>query len=225
VRWPGHPWRREPVRAWVRRPDRLQVGTLDGDLLQVVHERGTQVGLPDAAGVRAATLPWPADGPAPVWRPDGLVAVRPERLSYDAPMYQSYDWVAMLDPVKLADGRDPETGAGVGSHALEIDAVTAVEHGGRSAWEAYVRTTPVYEPRCGCCPLLSSPDVDEREYGSACGPYPEVQRVRLDVPTGVCVLVGDPETLGTGHDLRIEAVDEPMADAVFERRATSSDGR
>ncbi len=215
VRWPGHPWRTEPVGAWLRRPDRLRVETLDGDLLQVVHERGTQVGLLDAAGGRAATLPWPVDGPAPVWRPDGLVAVRPVGLSYDAPMYQSYDWVAMLDPVELADGRDPETGAEAGSPGLEIHAVTEVEHAGRPAWEAYVRTTPVYEPRCGYCPLLRSRQVDEREYGSARGPYPDVQRARLDVQTGVCVLVDGPETLETGHDLRIEAVDEPMPDALF----------
>ncbi len=78
-----------------------------------------------------------------------------------------------------------------------------------------VLTTPRYEPRCGCCPLLRSPEVDEQEYGRAHGPYPEVQRVRLDVQTGVCVLADDPEALGTGHDLRIEAVDEPMDDDLF----------
>ena len=229
VRWPGHPWRTEPVRARLRRPDRLRVETLDGRLLQVVHERGTQVALLGPGGARTVTYPWPADGPAPVRRPDGLVAVRPDGLSYDAPMYQSYDWVAMLDPVELADGRDPKTGADAEPPGLDVDAVTAVEHGGRPAWEAYVRTTPAYEPRCGCCPLLRSPQVDEREYGSAHGPYPEVQRVRLDVQTGVCVLADDPEALGTGYDLRIEAVDEPMPDDLFPRvrhgRAPAEDPR
>jgi hypothetical protein len=215
VRWPGHPWRVEPVRAWLRRPDRLRVETLDGGLLQVVHEPGTQTVLSGPGGGRTVVCPWPSDGPAPVWRPDGLVAVRPDGLSYDAPMYQSYDWVAMLDPVELADGRDPGTGGDAGSPALEIDVVTEVEHGGRPAWEAYVRTTPVYEPRCGCCPLLRSPEVDEREYGSVRGPYPDRQRVRLDVQTGVCVLADDPDGLGTGHDVRIEAVDEPIPDSLF----------
>ena len=215
VRWPGHPVRTEPVRAWLRRPDRLRVETLDGELLQVVRERGTQVGLLGPGGGRTVILPWPADGPAPAARPDGLVAARPDGLSYDAPMYQSYDWVAMLDPVELADGRDPGTGTSAGAPGLEIDLVTEVEHGGRPAWEAYVRTTPAYEPRCGCCPLLRSPEVDEREYGSVRGPYPGVQRVRLDVQTGVCVLADDPEALGTGHDLRIDAVDEPMGNALF----------
>jgi hypothetical protein len=41
--------------------------------------------------------------------------------------------------------------------------------------------------------------------------------VRLDVQTGVCVLTeaigGD--VSGRGHDVRIEAVDEPLADALF----------
>jgi hypothetical protein len=56
-----------------------------------------------------------------------------------------------------------------------------------------------------------------------------VQRVRLDVQTGVCVLADDPEALGTGHDLRIEAVDEPMPDDLFPRvghgRAPAEDPR
>lgn len=172
VRWPGHPWRTEPVRAWLRRPDRLRVETLDGELLQVIHERGTSAALFGPGGGRTVTYPWPADGPAPVWRPDGLVAVRPERLSYDAPMYQSYDWVAMLDPVELADGRAPGTGEVAGSPGLEVETVTEVEHGGRPAWEALVRTTPHYEPRCGCCPLLRSPEVDEQEYGGRAGRTP-----------------------------------------------------
>ena len=142
VRWPRHPWRTEPVRAWLRRPDRLRVETLDGELVQVVRERGTQVGLLGPGGGRTVTLPWPADGPAPVARPDGLVAVRPDGLSYDAPMYQSYDWVAMLDPVELAGGRDPGAGTSAGAPGLEVDVVTEVEHSGRPVWEAYVRMTP-----------------------------------------------------------------------------------
>lgn len=215
VRWPGHQWRTEPVRAWLRRPDRLRVETLGGDLLQVVVEGGARVAGLGAGGGATVTHPWPADGTAPVRRSDGLVAVRPADLPYDAPMFQSYDWVAMLDPVELADGRDPQTGEPAGP-GLEIGAVTEVRHGGRPAWEALARTTPHYEPRCGCCPLLRSPDVDRREYGALRGPYPDGHRVRLDVQTGVCVLADDPQALGTGHDLRIEAVDEPMGDALFD---------
>lgn len=47
--------------------------------------------------------------------------------------------------------------------------------------------------------------------------YPRAYRVRLDRETGVCVyteaLGGD--TSGAGHSLHIEAVDEPMDDALF----------
>ncbi|WP_448640829.1 hypothetical protein [Geodermatophilus sp. URMC 63] len=90
--------------------------------------------------------------------------------------------------------------------------------GGRPAWEALVRPTPSDEPRCGCCPLLRSPEVDERESGAARGPCPDVHRVRLDGATGVCVGVDDPESLGPGPDVRIEAADEPIADVLFRDR-------
>ena len=41
--------------------------------------------------------------------------------------------------------------------------------------------------------------------------------MRLDVGTGVCVLTEEVGGLtpGAGHDLRIEAVDEPMDDDLF----------
>ena len=135
-------------------------------------------------------------------------------------MYQDYAWVAMLDPVELADGRDVETG-GIAEQAVVADAVAEVDHGGRPAWEAVVRPTDVYEPRCGCCPLLRTRAVDLREYEDrpehVLHADADAFRVRLDVGTGVCVLteeVGGPNA-GKGHDLRIEAVDEPMADALF----------
>ena len=135
---------------------------------------------------------------------------RPDGLAHDAPMFQDYFWVAMLDPVELSAG-------------VVVDTVAEVVHAGRPAWEAVVRTTPAYEPRCGCCSLLRSLEVDVREYGPrsehVLDEYPEAHRVRVDAGTGVCVLteqLGGP-TPGQGHDLRIEAVDEPMPDALFAR--------
>jgi hypothetical protein len=134
-------------------------------------------------------------------------------------MYQDYRWVAMLDPAELADGHDPESDAVV--PAIAVDSVVEVDHGGRPAWEATVRTTSAYEPRCACCPLLHSRASDLLEYGpdGLQEEYPESYRVRLDVGTGVCVLT---EELGggtrrgiSGHELRIEAVDEPMPDDLF----------
>jgi hypothetical protein len=133
---------------------------------------------------------------------------RPDGLALDAPMYQDYFWVAMLDPVELAAD-------------VVVDDVVEVEHFARPAWEAVVRTTPAYEPRCGCCPLLRSLEVDVREYGPrsehVLDVYPDAYRVRLDVGTGVCVFtgaIGGPEP-GELHQLRIEAVDEPMDDGLF----------
>ncbi|SFE66484.1 hypothetical protein [Blastococcus tunisiensis] len=203
VRWTGpHPPSRGPVRAWLRRPDVLRVESAEGGLLQVVRERGAV---------------WPR--PRPRLRPDGLVEDRRESWdhSLDDPMFQNYHWVAMLDPAELADGRDQDTGALV--PALDVDDVGEVGHGGRPAWEAVVRARPGYEPRCGCCSLLRTPEVDAAESlpQGLLDAYPEAYRVRLDRQTGVCVLleaIGAPVPVA-GHDLRIEAVDEPMPDELF----------
>lgn len=207
------------VRAWLRRPDRLRVETGDGQLLQIVREAGPAVAVLGRGGGRPVYVAWGGDL-EPLLRPDGLVDRRPaDRWSYDAPMYQNYRWVAALDPVELADGIDRGTEATVAP--LTVHDVRAVDHAGRPAWEAVVTPTPAYEPRCGCCSLLRSLEVDVREYGPrsehVLDDYPEAHRVRLDVGTGVCVLteqLGGPMP-GQGHDLRIEAVDEPMPDALF----------
>jgi hypothetical protein len=208
-----------PLRAWLRRPDVLRVETVDGELLQIVRERPAHVGVLTPDGGYTATLPWPDTTEQPVRRPDGLVAERPGGFSYDAPMFEDYRWVAMLDPVELADGIDRDTDLTVAP--LVVDAVTEVEHAGRPAWEALVRTTPAYEPRCGCCPLLRCREIDVVEYRQypecLLTVYPEAYRVRLDVGTGVCVFTDEIGVLtpGGSHDLRIEAVDEPMADDLF----------
>ena len=219
ARWPGDRYRTEALRAWLRRPDDLRVETLDGEFRQVVHQPRTTVAVlsfPPTDQTRW-TYPWPLEAAAraPGPRPDGLIGVRPPHLSYDAPMYRDYSWVAMLDPAELADG------ARGAAQPLIVEAVREVDHGGRPAWEAVVRPTPSYEPRCGCCPLLRSREVDLAEYGPGAdqvlAEYPEAFRVRLDVGTGVCVLTGEIGGLspGAGHDLRIEAVDDPMDDELF----------
>ncbi|MGY1604314.1 hypothetical protein [Geodermatophilus sp. SYSU D00815] len=210
----------EPViRAWVRRPDALRVETAAGAVLQA----GVQPPAPGARVVLTAPGRAPAavpPAPAPVFRPDGLVAQRPPRwvLDTDAPFYENYFWVAMLDPVELADGED--------GPPLVVEGVAEVDHHGRPAWEAVVRTTASYDPRCGCCALLDSLENARREWESngyplprQPGAYPDRWRVRLDVGTGVCVLTEELLDLprGNGHELRIEAVDEPMADVLFRR--------
>lgn len=212
------------VRAWLRRPDLLRVESLDGALVQVVRDEPRRVGLFTSDGSGAAVeLLRPAEGPSPRRRDDGLVAERPSSsgVSYDDPMYLDYRWVAALDPVELADGLEPGTGDRAGP-ALLVDGVTGVEHGGRPAWEAVVATTDRYEPRCGCCPLLRDIRIDRDEWEDwaerfAGSVYPTATRVRLDVGTGVCVLTEalDGTWAGDGHEIHVEAVDEPMGDDLF----------
>lgn len=221
----AQPGARDAVRAWLRRPDALRVETIGGALVQVIRERRQEVGVLTIAGGHGEHVPWPHDpgAPAPELRRDGLVAARPSTrdLSYDAPMYQDYFWVAMLDPVELADGQDAETGDVV-LPALLVEGVAEVDHFGRAAWEAVVLPTDVYEPRCGCCPLLRTRRIALLEYAGtdrvgSPGDFPEAFRVRLDVGTGVCVLTEEigGGTPGSGHQVRIEAVDEPMDDPLF----------
>jgi len=222
VRWSLDPHRTQALRAWLRRPDRLRVETVDGGLVQVVRDERRRVSRLAPDGGRTVDVPWATDrgAPVPELRPDGLVVRRPSswELSLDDPMYENYFWVAMLDPVELADGDAPdERNADVPGPA--VDWVVPVEHAGRPAWEARVRTTPSYEPRCGCCSLLRDRRIDELEWEgrNQLADYPEAYLVRLDVGTGVCVrteAVGG-SVAGQGHDLRIEAVGEPMADELF----------
>lgn len=213
-----------PVRARLRRPDLLRVEDEHGDLLQIVHEPRQTVGILtfDPGGESSTReLPWATDpdAPRPRARDDGLVIERPggwsARLSYDAPMYQNYYWVALLDPVELADGTDRESGETCAG--TTISEVREVDHHGRVTWEALVTPTDQYEPRCGCCSLLRSAAGDELEWEKRLlDSYPDAHRVRLDRETGVCVysraVGGDPVS---EHDVRIEAVDEPMDDELF----------
>ncbi len=209
-----------PVRAWLRRPDRLRVETLDGGFVQVVRQdSGSATSVLTVGGGEPLLDP---AAPSPQLRPDGLVAERPPvwEFSADDPMFQSYSWVAMLDPVELADGNPEREGEGV-----VVREVSHIDHGGRPAWQAILATTPAYEPRCSCCPLLPSADAAALDAIEAGGgrPGPDGYAhgteflVRLDVGTGVCVLTEqlDGTHLGQGHDVRIEAVDEPIEDELF----------
>lgn len=208
--WPRRalPSRDQEVRAWLRRPDRLRVEQLDtGELLSVNHQ-GPQGGAWLTTDGGQPRDPLLATDVAPEYRPDGLVARRPFGIDTDAPMFGGYQWVAMLDPVELADGRKDQPGT-------ELVDLAASEHHGRPVWDAVITPRDGYDPRCSCCPLLLHTETDMP-------PPPEVDRatahhVRLDVETGVCVQV---QQIGGTHDgwyfdVEIEAVNEPMPDDLF----------
>lgn len=207
--------RGESVEAWLARPGRLRVRTDDGRVHGVTGVPYTRDVLRLDGGPRRAWVPvLPADVPVDL-DDDGFVARRPggTDVAYDDPMWQSYDWVAMLDPVELS--------AGTTVHEL----ASTTRHG-RPTWWARLSATEGYEPRCGCCPLLWGA-VSERHEAGAGGPtwaarHPEVEYpaswlVGLDVGTGVVVscepLGGDRDDLG--FTVTLHGVDEPMDDALF----------
>lgn len=213
---------------WIRRPDGLRVEALDGSLVQAERQEVSEpLTLTTPARPGEFEAPWPlAAEVQPIVDADGLVRRRPTEweAQYDDPFLQDYRWIAALDPVELADGHgrwlpDPE------KHPVVVEQVRRVDHRGREAWEAVCHPTPSCDPRRSCCPLLFSaeseareaqgePTADDRTPGLR---YPEAHRIVLDVGTGVCVRseeVGG-STPGGGHELVIEAVDEPMPDDLF----------
>ncbi|TLW91514.1 hypothetical protein FFT09_11190 [Saccharomonospora piscinae] len=186
-------WRREgrtdtAVRAWLRRPGDLRVETLDGRVLD--RQRAAHTSLPD-----------------------------------DDPMYQDYRWVAMLNPREL--GVVTDQGLPVAGTPVEHHGLGEVVHHGRRAWQAELVPGEHYDPRCSCCPLLFSRISEDIEADMGVEPvrarepdlrYAEAHRVRLDVGTGVCVYTEElgGSFAGRGHDLTIEAVDEPMPHRLFD---------
>ncbi len=154
VSWtgPSQLWS-EPLRSWVRRPDAVRVETTGGDLVYldvrtVSWGRSRAILTGDGPQpVPTPRSPLDPDAPKPEFDDDGFVRHRPPddgQVFYDDPMFRSYHWVAMLDPVELADGDGPMA-------PVELDRVIEVDHHDRPSWEATVRTTAGYVPRCSCC--------------------------------------------------------------------------
>lgn len=133
---------------------------------------------------------------------------RDPAIDYDDPMWQSYLWVAMLDPVELSTG------------TVLTDLAATTRHG-RETWWARAVAVEGYEPRCSCCLILWSEVSDRLEFGEAgVRPqrfYPDGWLVGLDRQTGVVVssepLGGQDQLLGFA--VTIHAVGEPLDDALF----------
>jgi hypothetical protein len=228
---PAAGFEREPVRAWVARPDALRVESLDGRVL-IADRRpesaaSTRVlasvdGARHAASGAQASAVHQAIG-EPELDEFGLVRSRPYGLMPDDPMYENYHWVAMLDPRELADGVQGEPDV----PPLVVGNLAEVDHHGRPVWEAVVRPTDTYDPRCACCALLfgakseaivadlGGPTLSERDPSVR---YADAFRVRVDVQTSVCVLTEEigGSAPGSGHELVIEAADEQLPNELFE---------
>ncbi|GAA3615926.1 hypothetical protein GCM10022199_20330 [Marihabitans asiaticum] len=245
------PWRWSSVRLTWHDPLGDDVGDAqawirDRSLLRVEYAGEVQVGRHEPAVAMRYALDGDRTGGEPVHLPrlreidpvlgeDGLVLLRPDRDDVEDadPFWQTYLWLALLDPVEVADGdssRDPVTGEerplaeGEQVPGTRITELRAAQRRGRETWWARVTPTWAYAPRCGCCPLLWG-EVSEWFEGEAGGPvadrrdYPESYEVALDVQTGICVQarpVGSAPAFA-GHDVTIHEVDVAYPDELFTR--------
>jgi hypothetical protein len=212
------------VHAVVQRGVALDVRLADGEHRRDAAHRMT-AGFVDLgtgeSGVRE--LPYAWELPVEVGA-DGFVLRRPRPTSTsDDPMWQDYQWVAMLDPVELADGewRDPgpeQPADAVPPPALDVHRLDAAVRHGRETWWAEVSPREEYAPRCSCCPLLFGRVSEELEAlaggPTARGRQPDLTHatrylVALDVGTGVCVHVEhlDGDHAGRGFSVDIRSVD------------------
>ena len=203
----------------------LEVHLPQGERARHDAVRGTVAAF--GPGVRSGVRELPYAWELPVELDiDGLVVARPREPVADDPMWQDYQFVAMLDPVELADGRARDLGStwdpdAARPAALDVHRVDATTRLGRETWWAEVSPRDDYDPRCSCCPLLHGRVSEEIEAlaggGSARGDRPEpvyatAYLVALDVRTGVCVHVEhlDGDHAGRGFSLDVLGVDEDV---------------
>lgn len=186
------------VRAWLRRPGALRLESAVG---VVLHSTTGINDSKDGFYVSSTRKSWllPPQLVTPVYDDGGLVRRRPEA-AYGEPCFGNGRFAAALDPVELA-GNAPVPIEFPNANAVELGAITAVDHEGRPALETIVIPNAAYTP--------SDPG------GPLCRPGRNL--IRVDVGTGVCVASRwlEDESKDYGHWLRILAVDEYMLDDLF----------
>lgn len=186
------------VRAWLRRPGALRLETPDGQLLY------STTGINDSRDgfyVSATRRSWllPPNLVTPVYDDAGLVRRRPEA-AYGEPSFGNGRLAAALDPVELA-GNAPVPLEFPDTNPVSFEQPREVDHEGRPALEAVVTRSRTYKPADATAPLA----------------HPGRTLIRVDRATGVCVASQslDGDSSGTGHWLKILAVDEYMLDDLF----------
>lgn len=187
-----------PVRCWIRRPEDLRVESLDGTALYASTDL---VGSRDDFYVSSRPESWLVR-PAlvsPVYTRSGLVERRPEA-AYGDPVFGGGRWQAVLDPVELAGPAPQPLYLAERAPTALTQIRVAIDDDGRRIRQAVVRPLVGYRPVEPGHPLA-----------------PAATRVGIDEQTGICtsseVLEG-PER-GSGHRLRIEAVDDYLNDDLF----------
>lgn len=92
--------------AWILRPGDLRVEDAVGNLLEASTSGRPYAGSMYSSGGDWAPMPghWPSEI-QPGFADDGLVETVPDDIDvdYDRPFYENYRWVAMLNPLELAD--------------------------------------------------------------------------------------------------------------------------
>lgn len=211
------------VHAVVERGVGAEVWLAEGQHHSIGAARGVASRVaPDSGRHWTVELPFAWELPVALDE-HGHVARRPSRPVTDDPMWKDYEFVAMLDPVELADGFPRGDGAppapdAVPPPALDVHRVEESPRFGRATWWAEVSPRDEYAPRCSCCPLLfgrvSDRIVAEEGGQSATERCPDLVHatrylVALDVRTGVCVHVEhlDGDFAGRGFSLTIRSVD------------------
>jgi hypothetical protein len=213
------------LHAAVERGVGVTVRLADGEC-HTQDARRTSVGWSESDTDRQVTreLPFAWELPAEV-DADGFVLRRPSFPgTSDDPMWQDYQFVAMLDPVELADGRPPPPSPGEGPDdacppALDVHHLDATSRNERETWWARVSPRDDYSPRCSCCPLLFGEVSEALEVAEGGGPtvrdrgpdpaHATAYLVALDVATGVCVHVEhlDGDHAGRGFSVDLLTVD------------------
>lgn len=186
------------VRGWLRRPGALRLESRDGLLLH------STTGINDTRDdfyVSSTRKSWllPAYLVSPVYDDAGLVRRRPEA-AYGEPSFGNGRLAAALDPVELA-GNAPAPLEFPDLNPVEVEDVREVDDDGRRTLEAVVTPGRSYSPTNPGSPLAQAGRT----------------QVRVDAGTGVCTASKalDGPAAGTGHRLKILAVDEYMLDDLF----------